>query len=88
MTDDPPLRSYHLARLASHSGANKMTLSNLRLILSPTLRLSPIFLQILVEEREILFGKLNECESCSTRSLASSLTLEIIFSCTAPRIGR
>jgi hypothetical protein len=32
-----------------------MTLSNLRLILSPTLRLSPVCLQIIVEEREILF---------------------------------
>ncbi|ORY77248.1 hypothetical protein BCR35DRAFT_353210 [Leucosporidium creatinivorum] len=60
--------SYHLARLASHSGTNKMTLSNLRLILSPTLRLSPVFLQILVEEREIIFGKTNE----SARSRESS----------------
>jgi hypothetical protein len=32
-----------------------MTLSNLRLILSPTLRLSPVCLQIIVEERDTLF---------------------------------
>ncbi|SCV73856.1 BQ2448_6286 [Microbotryum intermedium] len=52
--------SYHLARLASHSSANKMTLSNLRLILSPTFRLSPVFVQVLVEDREIIFGRMNE----------------------------
>lgn len=52
--------AYHLARLAAHSQHNKMNLSNLRLILSPTLRLSPGFLQVLVVEREILFSKSNE----------------------------
>ncbi|KAM0756250.1 hypothetical protein T439DRAFT_320948 [Meredithblackwellia eburnea MCA 4105] len=52
--------AYHLARLASHSATNKMTLSNLRLILSPTLRLSPVMLAILVEDREILFSKPND----------------------------
>ncbi|GAA5860264.1 hypothetical protein JCM1840_002840 [Sporobolomyces johnsonii] len=66
--------AYHLARLASHSATNKMTLTNLRLILSPTLRLSPGFLQVLVEEREILFGKANESarlRQASSSSLAS-----------------
>ncbi|GAA5918477.1 hypothetical protein JCM6882_008311, partial [Rhodosporidiobolus microsporus] len=51
---------YHLARLSSASATNKMTLTNLRLILSPTLRLTPGFLQVLVVEREILFSKANE----------------------------
>ncbi|GAA5879115.1 hypothetical protein JCM16303_001303 [Sporobolomyces ruberrimus] len=52
--------SYHLSLLASHSATNKMTLTNLRLILSPTLRLSPGFLLVLVEEREIIFGGVNQ----------------------------
>ncbi|SGY18971.1 BQ5605_C014g07523 [Microbotryum silenes-dioicae] len=52
--------SYHLARLSSYSSTNKMTLSNLRLILSPTFRLSPVFVQVLVEDREIIFGRMNE----------------------------
>ncbi|GAA6015430.1 hypothetical protein JCM11491_000429 [Sporobolomyces phaffii] len=52
--------SYHLALMASHSAKNKMTLTNLRLILSPTLRLSPGFLLVLVEEREIIFGGINQ----------------------------
>lgn len=53
--------AFHLARLTSCSDKTKMTLGNLRLILSPTLRLSPVFLQILVEERAILFSKANDC---------------------------
>lgn len=56
--------AHHLARLAAHEGTNKMSLSNLRLILSPTLRLSPGFLQVLVVEREILFGQVNEGALC------------------------
>lgn len=40
-----------------------MTLNNLRLILSPTLRLSPGFLQLLVAERQTLFSRPNEGES-------------------------
>jgi hypothetical protein len=55
--------SYHLARLSNDAAVSKMSLSNLRLILSPTLKLSPMMLLILVEEREILFSKPNECES-------------------------
>ncbi|GAA5867523.1 hypothetical protein JCM3774_003865 [Rhodotorula dairenensis] len=51
---------YHLARLADHAHVNKMTLNNLRLILSPTLRLSPGFLQLLVVERQALFSRPNE----------------------------
>lgn len=54
--------SYHLARLSNDAAVSKMSLSNLRLILSPTLKLSPMMLLILVEEREILFSKPNECE--------------------------
>ncbi|GAA6017050.1 hypothetical protein JCM10207_001468 [Rhodosporidiobolus poonsookiae] len=64
--------AYHLARLAAHSNTNKMTLTNLRLILSPTLRLSPGFLQVLVVEREILFSKANES---ARRRQASASTL-------------
>lgn len=60
--------AYHLAHLSAHSETNKMTLTNLRLILSPTLRLSPGFLQVLVVEREILFSKANECASISTQA--------------------
>ncbi|GAA5876089.1 hypothetical protein JCM8547_002633 [Rhodosporidiobolus lusitaniae] len=52
--------AYHLARLSAHSATNKMTMANLRLILSPTLRLTPGFVQVLVAEREILFSKANE----------------------------
>ena len=36
----------HLAHLAAHSEYNKMPLDNLRLIFSPTLRMSPAMLQI------------------------------------------
>ena len=58
--------SYHLARLSAEQDVNLMSLSNLLLILSPTLKLSPIMLQILVEEREILFSKPNECAFAPT----------------------
>lgn len=47
----------HLALLDMHSKENKMTLSNLRLILSPTLHVSPAMLQLLVEQRRFLFDK-------------------------------
>lgn len=47
----------HLREVDSHAKVNKMTLSNLRLILSPTLRTSPAFLQLLVEHQEILFDR-------------------------------
>lgn len=47
---------YHLHNLASNADKNKMNLTNLRLILSPTLRLSPGFLMILVEDRETIFS--------------------------------
>ncbi|GAA5906453.1 Rho GTPase-activating protein [Sporobolomyces salmoneus] len=62
--------SYHLSLLASHSSTNKMTLTNLRLILSPTLRLSPGFLLVLVEEREIIFGGVNQ--DAKSRQAATS----------------
>ncbi|BGP26096.1 rho GTPase-activating protein [Rhodotorula toruloides] len=62
--------AYHLAHLSAHSETNKMTLTNLRLILSPTLRLSPGFLQVLVVEREILFSKANE--SARSRQASAS----------------
>ncbi|GAA6030359.1 hypothetical protein JCM8097_009070 [Rhodosporidiobolus ruineniae] len=52
--------AYHLARLSAHAATTKMTLGNLQLILSPTLRLTPGFVQVLVVEREILFSKANE----------------------------
>ncbi|GAA5838790.1 hypothetical protein JCM9279_003863 [Rhodotorula babjevae] len=52
--------AFHLARLAAHEHTNKMSLNNLRLILSPTLRLSPGFLSCLVGEREALFGGGND----------------------------
>ncbi|BGP41728.1 hypothetical protein JCM10449v2_005719 [Rhodotorula kratochvilovae] len=65
--------AYHLARLAAHEKSNKMSLNNLRLILSPTLRLSPGFLQVLVVEREILFSKANEAGRMRQAS-ASSLS--------------
>jgi hypothetical protein len=60
-----PLERWHLLRevanhlhfLDSHSSRTKMTLSNLRLILSPTLRVSPALLQILVERRHKLFDR-------------------------------
>lgn len=48
---------HHLALLASYAHVNKMTLSNLRLILSPTLRLTPAMLQILVDQRHHLFDR-------------------------------
>ena len=47
----------HLALLDGHADKNKMTLSNLRLILSPTLHMSPAMLQILVEQRRELFDR-------------------------------
>lgn len=47
---------FHLTQLDS----NKMSLSNLRLILSPTLRLSPGFLFYLIEERDVLFCEGND----------------------------
>lgn len=47
--------AYHLAHLASFSNVTKMTFSNLRLILSPTLRLSPVMLSLLVNERDQVF---------------------------------
>ncbi|KAM0790063.1 hypothetical protein ACM66B_005391 [Microbotryomycetes sp. NB124-2] len=59
--------SFHLHNLSTHSATNKMGLANLRLILSPTLRLSPVFLAILVEERETLFSGPNH--SARARSL-------------------
>ncbi|GAA5833007.1 hypothetical protein JCM3766R1_000396 [Sporobolomyces carnicolor] len=61
--------AYHLSLLASHSATNKMTLTNLRLILSPTLRLSPGFLLVLVEEREIIFGGVNQGKSAPAASV-------------------
>ncbi|KAK4695991.1 hypothetical protein P7C70_g8451, partial [Phenoliferia sp. Uapishka_3] len=61
--------AYHLARLAGCAGVNKMTLSNLRLILSPTLRLSPVMLAILVEQREMLFSKANDSARLREASL-------------------
>ncbi|GAA5986544.1 hypothetical protein JCM11641_003669 [Rhodosporidiobolus odoratus] len=81
--------AYHLARLSAHSATNKMTLMNLKLILSPTLRLSPGFLQVLVVEREILFSKANEpgrqrqvsASSLSTPPLPSSA-----FPSSSPRL--
>ncbi|KAK4051703.1 hypothetical protein OIO90_004653 [Microbotryomycetes sp. JL221] len=59
--------AFHFYRLSTHSATNKMGLANLRLILSPTLRLSPIFLAILVEERERLFDRPNH--SAKSRSM-------------------
>ena len=47
--------AYHLARLSAAAHVNKMTLGNLRLILSPTLRIAPQQLQLLVQERESVF---------------------------------
>lgn len=67
--DDSMRGSYHLSLLASHSATNKMTLTNLRLILSPTLRLSPGFLLVLVEEREIIFGGVNQGKSAPAASV-------------------
>lgn len=52
---------FHLARCEMRSDRTKMTLNNLRLILSPTLKLSPTFLLILITERNTFFGKPNEC---------------------------
>lgn len=75
--------AYHLARLASHAETNKMTLSNLRLILSPTLRLSPVMLAILVEDREILFSKINDC---AFASLARLVMLTGVLGMTAARL--
>lgn len=49
--------AYHLAHLASYSSVTRMTFANLRLILSPTLRLSPVMLTLLVNEREQIFPK-------------------------------
>ena len=57
--------AFHLARLAAHEHVNKMSLNNLKLILSPTLRLSPGFLGALVGEREALFGGGNDGASLS-----------------------
>ncbi|KAH9814369.1 hypothetical protein DFH28DRAFT_1095812 [Melampsora americana] len=45
----------HLSILSQSSSTNRMTLDNLRLILSPTLKFTPVFLQVLVEHRESLF---------------------------------
>lgn len=47
----------HLGFLAGHAEKNKMTLDNLRLILSPTMHLSPAMLQILVQQRQHLFNR-------------------------------
>ena len=52
--------------LSSNSEKNKMNLTNLRLILSPTLRLTPGFLMILVEERERIFS--GDCLGTSNHS--------------------
>ncbi|GAA5822416.1 hypothetical protein JCM11251_006330 [Rhodosporidiobolus azoricus] len=80
--------AYHLARLSAHSDTNKMTLTNLRLILSPTLRLTPGFLQVLVKEREILFSKANEAaKQRQTRASSLStppLTQSATFSSSSP----
>ncbi|GAA6002572.1 Rho GTPase-activating protein [Rhodotorula paludigena] len=72
--------AYHFARLAAHSQHNKMNLSNLRLILSPTLRLSPGFLQVLVVEREILFSKSNEAARVRQASAGASSPSSPAFS--------
>lgn len=53
---------FHLKRLEENKERTKMTLANLRLILSPTLRLSPHFLSIMVGEVDILFSNPNECK--------------------------
>ncbi|BGP18006.1 hypothetical protein JCM10213v2_006056 [Rhodosporidiobolus nylandii] len=76
--------AYHLARLSSHSATNKMTLMNLKLILSPTLRLSPGFLQVLVVEREILFSKANESAKQRQASASSLASPPTAFSSTFP----
>ncbi|GAA5889320.1 hypothetical protein JCM8208_007839 [Rhodotorula glutinis] len=72
--------AFHLARLAAHEHTNKMSLNNLRLILSPTLRFSPGFLSCLVGEREALFGGGNDdgrarraADASSTSTSAPSL---------------
>ncbi|GAA5955951.1 hypothetical protein JCM3765_000052 [Sporobolomyces pararoseus] len=71
--------SYHLSLLASHSEKNKMNLTNLRLILSPTLRLSPGFLLVLVEEREIIFGGINK-DAKSRQAATSNLVTPPLLS--------
>ncbi|GAA6063475.1 hypothetical protein JCM10212_006337 [Sporobolomyces blumeae] len=47
--------AFHFALVSSDAASNKMPLSNLCLVLSPTLRLSPGFLKVLVERRDDLF---------------------------------
>ncbi|KAG0152307.1 hypothetical protein CROQUDRAFT_719164 [Cronartium quercuum f. sp. fusiforme G11] len=47
----------HLSILSQSSSTNRMTLTNLRLILSPTLKFTPVLLQILVEQRQTLFDQ-------------------------------
>lgn len=65
-TDGREGSRYHLYMLSSNSEKNKMNLTNLRLILSPTLRLTPGFLMILVEERERIFS--GDCLGTSNHS--------------------
>ena len=78
--------AYHLARVHSCAATTKMNLSNLRLILSPTLRMSPIFLQVLVEEREIIFSRANESSQQRRGSEAPSL-VSPSMGLTSPRFG-
>lgn len=51
--------AHHLARLAQQP-TNKMSLDSLMVILSPTLRLSPATLLVLVQHREVIFDGGND----------------------------
>lgn len=57
----------HLGHLVAHAEFNRMTLANLRLILSPTLRFTTAFLELVVEHRDELFAR-----PCTTAPRISS----------------
>ena len=84
MTADRYFIAYHLAHMSEYSAVTKMTLNNLRLILSPTLRLSPVMLSILVNERESIFPKPGQLQHARSGSTVSGLSID--FTRTEPKL--
>lgn len=57
-----------LARLSQHVSTTKMTLANMIVILSPSLRMPPALLKAIIDDRETVFGP-SQAESGSTALL-------------------